>query len=41
MSYNNAGICLIGRVIEVITGKPFETAARELVLGPLAMSHSY
>jgi CubicO group peptidase (beta-lactamase class C family) len=40
-SYNNAGFYLAGRVIEVVSGKPYEAAAQELVLGPLGMSSSY
>jgi CubicO group peptidase (beta-lactamase class C family) len=40
-SYNNAGFYLAGRVIEVLTGKPYETAARELVLDPLEMHRSF
>jgi CubicO group peptidase (beta-lactamase class C family) len=40
-SYNNAGYYLAGRVIEVVTGKTYEDAARELVLEPLGMSTSF
>ncbi|MCW3055058.1 MAG: penicillin-binding protein beta-lactamase class, partial [Chthonomonadales bacterium] len=40
-SYNNAGFYLAGRVIEVVTGKPFETAMQELVLDPLGMQESF
>lgn len=40
-SYNNAGFYLAGRVIEVLAGKPFETAVQELVLDPLGMTHTY
>jgi CubicO group peptidase (beta-lactamase class C family) len=39
-SYNNAGFYLAGRVIEVVTGQPFEQAMRELVLDPLGMRMS-
>ncbi len=39
-SYNNAGFYLAGRVIEVATGKPYEAAVQELVLGPLGMTMS-
>ena len=38
--YNNAGICLAGRVIEVVTGKTYEAAVRSLVLDPLRLAHS-
>ena len=40
-SYCNSGFYIAGRVIEVLTGKPFESAARELVLEPLGMSSSF
>ncbi len=40
-SYSNSGFTLTGRLIEVITGKPFETALRELVLDPLELTRSY
>jgi CubicO group peptidase (beta-lactamase class C family) len=40
-SYNNSGFYLAGRVIEVVTGKSFEPALRDLVLTPLGLDHSY
>jgi CubicO group peptidase (beta-lactamase class C family) len=40
-SYNNAGFYLAGRVIEVLTGQPFEAAVQSLVLNPLGMQHTY
>lgn len=40
-SYNNASFSLAGRVIEVVTGKPFETAAQELLFAPLGMTMSF
>ncbi len=40
-SYNNAGFYLAGRAIEVVTGKTYEAAARELVLDPLEMKRSF
>jgi CubicO group peptidase (beta-lactamase class C family) len=39
--YNNAGFYAAGRVIEVVTGQPFERALRELVLDPLAIDTAY
>ncbi|HEX8346122.1 MAG TPA: serine hydrolase domain-containing protein [Actinoplanes sp.] len=39
-SYNNAAIGVAGRVIEVVTGKPYETAVRELLIDPLGLGHS-
>jgi len=40
-SYNNAGFNIAGRVVEVVTGKPFEQAARELLLNPLGLDMTY
>ena len=40
-SYCNSGFCLAGRVIEVVTGKPYETALKELVLLPLGMQRAF
>ncbi|HET6739603.1 MAG TPA: serine hydrolase domain-containing protein [Kribbella sp.] len=39
-SYNNAAIGVAGRIIEVVTGKPYEAAARELVVDPLGLAHT-
>ena len=38
-SYNNAALSLAGRVIEKVTGMPFEQAIRELVIEPLGLEH--
>lgn len=40
-SYNNAGFRLLGRVIEVVCGEPYENAVRRIVLEPLGMSSSF
>ncbi|HEY4027379.1 MAG TPA: serine hydrolase domain-containing protein [Candidatus Dormibacteraeota bacterium] len=40
-SYNNASLCLAGRVIEKVTGQTYEAALKELVLGPLGLEHSH
>lgn len=40
-SYCNSGFYIAGRVIEVLTGRPYESAARELVLEPLGMRSSF
>jgi CubicO group peptidase (beta-lactamase class C family) len=40
-SYCNSGFVIVGRVIEVVTGQPYERAAQDLVLGPLGMSQSF
>ena len=39
-SYCNSGFYIAGRVLEVLTGKPYEAAARELVFEPLGMTSS-
>lgn len=39
--YNNSGFYLAGRIIEVVTGKPFERALRELVLDPIGIERAY
>lgn len=36
-SYSNAGIKVAGRIIEVVTGKPFEEVMRERLFDPLGM----
>src|SRR4051794_24833074 len=41
VSYNNAGYYLAGRVIEVVTGKPFEAVVKELIFDPLGMDQSF
>jgi CubicO group peptidase (beta-lactamase class C family) len=40
-SYNNAGFGVAGRVIEALTGRPYEAALRELVLGPLGLAGTF
>jgi len=39
--YNNAGFAVAGRIIEVVTGKPYERALREMVLEPLGLSNTF
>jgi CubicO group peptidase (beta-lactamase class C family) len=38
--YNNAAVALAGRVLEVVSGRPYEDAVAELLLAPLGMSRS-
>ncbi|MFO0810690.1 MAG: serine hydrolase [Gemmataceae bacterium] len=38
--YSNAGIAVVGRVLEARTGKPFAEAVRDEVLRPIGMTHS-
>lgn len=40
-SYSQAGYSLLGRVIENVTGMPYEKALAELVFGPLGLSNSF
>jgi CubicO group peptidase (beta-lactamase class C family) len=39
-AYNNAAFCLAGRVVEVVTDRPVETAIRELVFAPLGLERT-
>jgi CubicO group peptidase (beta-lactamase class C family) len=39
-SYNNAAFALAGRLIEVITGFPYEMAVRIMLIDPLGLDHS-
>ena len=39
-SYSNAGFALLGRVVEVLRGMPYEDSARSLVFAPLGMSRT-
>jgi CubicO group peptidase (beta-lactamase class C family) len=40
-SYNNAGFYIAGRVIEVVTGQPYETVVKESLFAPLGMDRSF
>ncbi|HST24849.1 MAG TPA: serine hydrolase domain-containing protein [Gaiellaceae bacterium] len=39
-SYNNSGFALAGRVVEVVTGEPFEDVVKRLVFDPLELTSS-
>lgn len=39
-AYNNAGFVLAGRVVEVVTGEPFEQVVQRLVFDPLELTSS-
>ena len=39
-AYNNAALSVAGRLVEVVTGTPYETALRGLLLDPLGLAHS-
>ena len=40
-SYNNAGFNIASRVIEVVTGKPYEKALQEMLLDPLGFTMTF
>jgi CubicO group peptidase (beta-lactamase class C family) len=39
-SYCNAGFSVLGRLVEVLGGKPFDACLREGVIGPLGLTHT-
>lgn len=39
-SYNNAGFCVLGRVIEVLRGKPYDECLAEYLFTPLGLQHA-
>ncbi|ATY14767.1 serine hydrolase [Amycolatopsis sp. AA4] len=39
-SYNNAGYCVLGRVIEVLRGKCWDDCVREHLFAPLGLTHA-
>ena len=40
-AYCSSGFMLAGRIIEVVTGMPFESAMRERILAPLGLTRSF
>ncbi len=38
-SYNNAGYCVLGRIVEVLRDKPFDQALRDHLCTPLGLTH--
>ena len=38
--YSNSSFTVLGRIVEVVTGKTYEAATRELLFAPLGMDHS-
>ncbi|MTD58795.1 serine hydrolase domain-containing protein [Amycolatopsis pithecellobii] len=38
-SYNNAGFCVLGRIVEVLRDKPFDTCLRDDLVTPLGLTH--
>ena len=39
-SYNNAGFVVLGRIIEVLRGKPYNQALRDHLFAPLGLEHA-
>ena len=39
-SYNNAGYCVLGRIVEVLRAKPWDQALREHLFTPLGLAHA-
>ena len=39
-SYNNAAFCVLGRIIEVLRGKPYDDCLRDHLFGPLQLTHA-
>lgn len=39
-SYNNAGYCVLGRMVEVLRGKPYDACLREHLIAPLGLTHT-
>ncbi|GAB3857862.1 serine hydrolase domain-containing protein [Nocardioides maradonensis] len=38
-SYNNAGFCVLGRLVEVLRGKPYDACLRDHLVAPLGLTH--
>jgi len=39
-SYNNAGFCVLGRIVEVLRGKQYDACLREHLFVPLGLTHA-
>ncbi|NUR88806.1 MAG: beta-lactamase family protein, partial [Nonomuraea sp.] len=39
-SYNNAGFCVLGRIVEVLRGRPYDVCLRERLFEPLGITHA-
>ena len=39
-SYNNAGLLVLGRLVEVLRGKPYDECLRERLFQPLGLTHA-
>jgi CubicO group peptidase (beta-lactamase class C family) len=39
-SYNNAGYCVLGRLVEVVREEPYDSCLREHLISPLGLTHT-
>ncbi|MFH8982771.1 serine hydrolase domain-containing protein [Streptomyces varsoviensis] len=39
-SYNNAGYCMLGRIVEVLRGKTYDACLRDHLFAPLGLTHA-
>ena len=39
-SYNNAGYCVLGRLVEVLRGLPYDECLRIYLIRPLRLTHT-
>ncbi|HWD83169.1 MAG TPA: serine hydrolase domain-containing protein [Kribbella sp.] len=39
-SYNNAGYCVLGRLVEVLRNSPYDVCLREYLITPLGLTHT-
>lgn len=39
-SYNNAGYCVLGRIVEVLRDKPYDACLRDHLFAPLGLTHA-
>ena len=39
-SYNNAGYCVLGRIVEVLRGASYDACLAEYLIGPLGLTHA-
>lgn len=39
-SYNNAGFCVLGRLVEVLRGTAYDACLREYLIAPLGLTHT-
>lgn len=39
-SYNNAGYCMLGRIVEVLRGKAYDECLRQHLIAPLGLRHA-